>query len=67
MGSEAFAREHGGGFFAGQLVACAQQDGCAGAADLPSDFQADALVRSGDQCNLSRFVGQPLFSCKDFA
>ena len=54
MGSEAFAREQGGGFFASQLVACAQQDGRAGAADLPSDFEADALVRSGDQDNLLR-------------
>ena len=54
MGGEAFAREQGGGFFAGQLVACAQQDGGAGAADLPGDFEADALVRSGDECNLFR-------------
>ena len=54
---KAFAREHGGGFFAGRLVACAQEDGCAGAADLPGNLEADALVRSGDQYNLFRWVG----------
>ena len=54
MAGEAFARQQGGGFFAGQLVARAQQDGGTGAADLPGDFKADALVRAGDQCSLFR-------------
>ena len=50
----ALAGERRGGFFAGRLVARAQEDRCAGSADLACDFKADALVRSGDQCNLFR-------------